>query len=248
MATADARAEGKGGRRDGRPLPRGPYAIPPTYVAADQRRRLLDAVPLVIAAHGFADATVDRLVKAAAVKRNSFYEQFENKRECVAAAYEEAQERILGAVTFQCYAHADPAIRIGAAVQRALDLLSAEPELARLVVLDCPCASDELAVRHHAWLDRYGRMLRFAAVGTPGVSSPGTGIEPAIVGGVFSRVKETLLAGKAAQLADLAPELTAFTLSFYGAGSAPRRRFTDQEPPQPQSSDGDAGRAEATVA
>jgi AcrR family transcriptional regulator len=217
-------------------------------VAADQRRRLLAAVPLVIAEHGFEDATVDRLVKAAAVKRNAFYEQFENKRECVAAAYEEAQERILGAVTYQCYVHADPATRVGRALQGALDLLSAEPELARLVVLDCPCAGDELASRHHEWLDRYGRMLRFATVGAPGTSAPSAGIEPAIVGGIFSRVKEVLLAGEAVQVSDLGSELTAFALSFYGLPKASRRRFTDQEPVQPQSSDGAADATEATVA
>jgi AcrR family transcriptional regulator len=247
MATADGRAEANGNRLDGRALPRGPYAIRPEYVAADQRRRLLTAVPLVIAEHGFEDATVDRFVKAAAVKRNAFYEQFENKRECVAAAYEEAQERILGAVTYQCYAHADPATRVGSALRGALDLLAAESGLARLVILDCPCAGGEIATRHHEWLDRYGRMLRFATVGAPGVRAPSAGIEPAIVGGIFSRVKEMLLAGKATKLAELAPELTAFALSFY-ALPEPGGRFTDREPPQLQSSDGDAGVAAAAVA
>jgi AcrR family transcriptional regulator len=232
---------------DGQALPRGPYAVAPEVVAADQRRRMLAAVPHVVAEHGVEGATIDQIVKIAAVRRNSFYEQFEDKRECIAAAYEIAQERLLGKVTYQCYAHSDPAERIRSALTAALELLADKPALARLVVLEAPCAGPELVERHHHWLDRYGRMLRFAAIGAPGVAMPNPAIESAIVGGVVSRIKELLLAGEAERIAELAPELTTFTLSFYALPEAPPSRFVAREPVQPQSSDEDVVLVPAVV-
>lgn len=217
-------------------LPRGPYAISHEVVAADQRRRLLEAVVPVVAKCGFEDATVDRIVKIAAVKRNAFYEQFDDKRACVAAAYEIAQERLLGAITFQCYAGSGSAARLSRSLDAALGLLAAEPDLATLVLVEAPAAGEDLARRHHEWLDRYGRMLRFAVLDEDRRAIPSPGVEPAIVGGAVAQIKRLVLAGEEKRIPELGPELTSFMLSFYGAAS-PRRRFVDRPPPQPQSSE-----------
>jgi AcrR family transcriptional regulator len=217
-----------------RRLPRGPYAISPEIVAADQRRRLLEAVPAVIAEHGFEGATINRIVKLAAVRRNAFYEQFEDKLDCVAAAYEVAQERLLGAITFQCYSRASLEDRIGGAVTAMLELLDAEPATARLLLLEAPLAGVELVARHHAWLDRYGRMLRFAVVGVEDFVMPSPSVEPAIVGGIASRIKESLLSGRR-PLPELAPELSAFALSFYGTvrPDLAGERYESEQPQSP---------------
>lgn len=217
-------------------LPRGPYAVDPAVVAADQRRRLLAAVLQVIGEHGFEGATVNRIVKLAAVRRNAFYEQFEDKLECVAAAYEAAQERVLGAITFQCYSRRGLGERIGGALAATLDLLGAEPALARLLVLEAPLASVGLLTRHHAWLDRYGRMLHFALIDEDGVAMPSPSIEPAIVGGVVSRIKQAMLADRARRLPELTPELTAFVTSFYGPAEpigAPAEAYDSEQPQSP---------------
>jgi AcrR family transcriptional regulator len=220
-------------------LPRGPYAISPEIVAANQRRRLLEAVPLVIAKHGFEGATIDRIVKLAAVRRNAFYEQFEDKLECVAAAYELAQERLLGAITYQCYSRAGLDDRIGGALTAMLELLDAEPAMARLLLLEAPLAGVELVARHHAWLDRYGRMLRFAVIGVEDFVMPSPGVEPAIVGGIASRIKESLLTGDRRPLFELAPELSAFALSFYGTvrPDLASERYESEQPQSPARAD-----------
>jgi len=216
-------------------LPRGPYAIAPNQVAADQRRRMLAAVVPVVAEHGLEGTTVGRIVKVAAVRRNAFYEQFEDKHECVAAAYEIAQERLLGAITFQCYARVGVGERITGALSAALDLLDADPAMARLVLLEAPVAGVEQVERHHAWLDRYGRMLRFAAVGEGDVMMPSPSVEPAIVGGIASRIKEALLAGNPRRLPDLLPELAVFATSFYGRvrPSLARELYESEQPQSP---------------
>lgn len=195
---------------------------------------------MVVAESGFESATVDQIVKIAQVRRNSFYEQFADKHDCFAAAHEIAQERLLGVLTFQCYARSGLADRVGAAIGAGLDLLGANPALTQLIFVEAPAAGEASAARHHEWLDRYSRLLGFAAINSPEIARPGPGVEPAIVGGVVSRIKQLVLAGKAEDLPGLGPELSQFVLSFYGeAGEAeittsPLRRSQD-EPPQPQS-------------
>jgi AcrR family transcriptional regulator len=204
-----------------KPLPRGPHAISADAVAVDQRRRLLEALPRAVAENGFEATTVENIVKLGQVRRNAFYEQFSDKRDCFAAAYEIAQERLLGVLTFQCYAQAGLAARVGASLGAGLDLLAANPDLARLIAIEAPAAGERIAVRHQEWLDRYCRLLHLAAVGNPDVATPNPALEPAIVGAAFSRIKQTVLAGKASDLPSLHQELVQLTLSYYGFPTPP---------------------------
>jgi len=223
------------------PLPRGPHAISAEGVAADQRRRLLAALPRAVAENSFEGTTVGHIVKLAEVRRNSFYEQFADKRECFAAAYEIGQERLLGVLTFQCYVHLGPAERIGRALEAGLDLLSTVPGLAHLIVVEAPAAGEPIAVRHQQWLDRYGRLLQLAAVGSPDHAKPRQALEPAIVGSIVSRIKQMVLAGQTSELPSLRMELTQLTLSFFGSeepstvGLSASGQRVDAESAQPQS-------------
>lgn len=213
------------------PLPRGPYAISADAVGADQRRRLLEALPRAVAENGFEGTTVEHIVKLAQVRRNSFYEQFKDKHECFSAAYESAQERLLGVLTFRCYTRRGLVDRIDAALKAGLDLLGANPFLANLLVVEAPAAGREIAARHEQWLDRYSRLLRLAAVDSPDVAGPRAALEPAVVGGIASRIKQLVLAGEARELPAVGAELVQFTLSFYGSPEAL------QAPAQPEAVD-----------
>lgn len=220
------------------PPPRGPRSISARAVGADQRRRLLEALPRAVAEHGYEQTTVEHIVRLAQVRRNSFYEQFEDKRDCFGVAYEIAQERLRGVLIFQCYTHEGLAQKVGSALAAVLDLLAAKPELARLLCVEALAAGERIAIRHHEWLDCYGRMLRLASVGAD-ASPPPAGIEPAIVGGVASRIRRVVLAGDAPRLAGLCPELARFVLSFYGSGEwppgEPLALGAGSDSPQPQS-------------
>lgn len=223
------------------PLPRGSQSISADAVAEDQRRRLLEALPEAIVASGFEATTVEQIVKLAQVRRNSFYDQFDNKLDCFTAAYEIAQEKLLGALTFQCYTKVGSVNRIDAALASGLKLLAADPALARLIVVEAPAAGAELAARHHEWLDRYGRMLRLASIGEEDAPAPRLAVEPAVVGGIVSRIKQLVLADESRELPRLRAELLQFALSFYGSAGvaatppAGVARDSQEEPAQPQS-------------
>ena len=77
-----------------RPLPRGPHKLPREIVTDHQRWRLLTAAAQVLAEHGYAELTVEHIIREAGVSRTTFYEHFKNKRDCILAAHGIAFERL----------------------------------------------------------------------------------------------------------------------------------------------------------
>jgi AcrR family transcriptional regulator len=216
-----------------RRLPRGRHALAPGEVLADQRRRLVEAVPRVVAAHGYATMSVADIVKAAAVSRNAFYDNFGDKRECFAAAHEACHERLLAILERPCERGSSVEERVETALGAALDMLAGESEVARLLFVEAPSAGEEIALRHHEWLRRYGTLLRSAVPQAASKSSLAVEIDQVIVGGIASRVASEVLQGRAPQLRILTPHFVGYVLAFYGAGQPDERQGVDVVPLEP---------------
>lgn len=214
MAKASANSKSDPPRR----LPRGRHALAPDDVLRDQRERLLAAVPAVAAEHGYEAMSVADIVKAAAVSRNAFYKNFRDKQECVATAHELGHERLLDVLSTSCYEGATIEQRVGSALEAALKVLAAEPALARLLFVEAPSAGDEIALRYHEWLQRYGTLLRSAAPDLPPESLPAPEVEGVIVGGIASRVASEVLRGRGEKLQELAAPFLEYVLTFYRLG------------------------------
>src|SRR6478752_10530925 len=67
-------------------LPRGRHGLPRELVIRSQRERLLAAVVRVTAAKGYESTSVADILEEAGVGRESFYELFEDKKDCLLAA------------------------------------------------------------------------------------------------------------------------------------------------------------------
>jgi len=212
-----ARASARPGSAAPRRLPRGRHALAPEDVLRDQRERLIDAVPRVVAERGYEAMSVADIVRVAAVSRNAFYKNFADKGECFAAAHEAGHERLLEALVRDCDAEATIEERVEASLAAGLDALASEPDLARLLFVEAPSAGEETALRYHEWLGRYGALLRAAAPDMPVRSIPAPEVEAVIVGGIASRVASEVLHGRAKRLPDLTAPLVEYVLAFYGA-------------------------------
>ncbi len=224
MARASASSRAAAPRR----LPRGRHALAPEEVLRDQRQRLIDAVPRVVAERGYEATSVADIVKAAAVSRNAFYKNFAGKRECFAAAHDAGHERLLEVLVRHCDAEATIEGRVEASLAAGLDALASEPDLARLLFVEAPSAGEQMALSYHEWLRRYGALLRAAAPDLPSRSIPAPEVEAVIVGGIASRVGSEVLHGRAGKLGDLTAPLVEYLLAFYrldpsSAGSTARR-------------------------
>jgi AcrR family transcriptional regulator len=230
-----ARARGRNEQDEPRRLPRGRHALAPEQVLADQRRRLVEAVPRAVARHGYEAMSVADLVKAAAVSRNAFYNNFGDKRECFAAAHEACHERLLGILEEPCGRGSTAEERVETSLGAGLSMLAAEPAVARLLFVEAPGAGEEICRRHHEWLRRYGALLRGAvprAAAEPGLAGE---IDQVIVGGIASRIASEVLEGRAAELRTLTPHLVEYVLTFYGPSRPDPRtgRVVALEPEQP---------------
>jgi AcrR family transcriptional regulator len=244
MAKASARSKPDAPSR----LPRGRHALAPEQVLHDQRERLLAAVPAVAAERGYEAMSVADIVKRAAVSRNAFYKSFRDKQDCVAVAHEAGHERLFEVLSAPCYEGAAIKERVAGSLAAALDMLDAEPDLARFLFVEAPSAGEDIALRYHEWLQRYGTLLRSAAPDLPPKSSPPPEVEGVIVGGIASRIASEVLRGRGAQLRDLTAPFVEYTLAFYRPGQPGPKEGkvlafeSDQEPSGlPEARRGQAG-------
>ncbi len=67
-------------------------------VVANQRARIFSGFAAALAYHGYEDTKVTDIVELSGVSRATFYERFESKELCFAAAYEDGVERLAEAV------------------------------------------------------------------------------------------------------------------------------------------------------
>lgn len=214
MAKARARTKTEAPKR----LPRGRHALSPDEVLRDQRERLIVAVPRVVAERGYEAMSVADIVKAAAVSRNAFYKNFADKQECFAAAHDAGHERLFEVLVQCCEEEATIEERVERSLATGLDALEAEPDVARLLFVEAPSAGEEIALRYHEWLQRYGTLLRSVAPEMPPESIPAPEVEGVIVGGIASRVASEVLNGRAAKLPDLTAPLVEYVLAFFRLG------------------------------
>jgi AcrR family transcriptional regulator len=199
-----------------RRLPRGRHALSPEEVLSAQRERLLAAVPAVIAERGYEAASVADIVKRAAVSRNAFYKNFNDKQDCVAQAQEARHQQLFEVLTAPCEEGASLEERVDASLEAGLETLAAEPEVARLLFVEAPAAGEEIALRYHDWLARYGTLLRAAAPDLSPEMRPAPEVERVIVGGIASRIASELLqGGKGSALRDLKAPFVEYVLAFY---------------------------------
>jgi len=229
MAKGSARPSSNAPRR----LPRGRHALAPEEVSRDQRERLIAAVAGVVAKRGYEAMSVADIVKAAAVSRNAFYENFADKRECFAIAHDVGHERLFEVLTGPCETGRTVEERVGASLTAGLAALAGEAALARMLFVEAPAAGEEIALRYHEWLGRYGSLLRAAAAELPPDAIPPAELEPVIVGGIASRIGGEILHGRAAHLPELIAPMVGYVLAFYAPADAVSPRSSSAQAARP---------------
>jgi AcrR family transcriptional regulator len=202
-------------------LPPGRHGLPREFVVHNQRERLIAGLAEAVAENGYASTTIGHITRHAAVSRRTFYEHFASKDECFVAAYDtvmaELRERIAEAFDEQ----EEWPLAVRAGIEAMLGFLAAEPNLARLSMVEALVAGPVVVERYDAAIQS---LVPYFRAGREGRSrevlarlSPTT--EEALVGGMVSLISRRILAGKTAELESLLPDLVEFTLTPY-LGSA----------------------------
>jgi AcrR family transcriptional regulator len=216
-------ADEPAGEDTGWSLPRGPHGLSREVVANNQRQRLLVGTARAISSRGYAEMTVEQVLKEAGVSRATFYEHFENKRECVLVAHEEAFDRLAGALFRACARGSEWSAQVAAAVRAAIDFAVERPEEAQLLVVDAVAADLTLAERVLASNDFLVGLLRNGRERCPEAASLPELTERALIGAVSSVIGNRLLSGQADRLPALEPQLVQLMLMPYLGVNEARR-------------------------
>jgi AcrR family transcriptional regulator len=188
-------------------LPRGRHGLPRELVERSQRERLLAAVIKVTVAKGYESTTVGDILGEAGVGRESFYELFDDKLDCMLAAHrilvDSLQEQVRGV-----YLDDDPwTRRMRRALSVTLDFFAADPEVARFTLVELSTVGPAFRPIFQA---EFARAIALLEEGM-GEDAPEPELAQAnslAVGTILARIYEEVVLGRAAQLPHLLPDLT----------------------------------------
>jgi AcrR family transcriptional regulator len=195
-------------------LPRGPQALPPAAVAAEHRRRLIEAAVELLAEDRDQALTIGALTARARVSRGAFYEVFPNRLACLVAACEDRIGRLVAAArTGWARANGDPLEGLIEALLRTLD---EDPASARVVFVELPALGFEAMQARARTLDGLEELWERASA-RERIDLP----LRAVTGALQKIVGGRLLRGEPRLFSDIAAELTAWAATY--AVTGPRR-------------------------
>jgi len=198
-------------------LPPGRHGLPREFVVHNQRERLIAGLAESIAENGYSGTTIAHITRHAAVSRRTFYEHFASKDECFVAAYDTVMEKLRERVGEAFEQETDWPHAVKAGIAAMLHFLAVEPNLARLCMVEALVAGPVVVERYDAAIQSFVPYFQSGRDGrSPDILarlSPTT--EEALVGGMMSLISRRIIAGKAAELETLLPDLVEFTLTPY---------------------------------
>jgi len=206
-ATTTVSAHSAKRRRD-RHLPRGRHNLTRAFVVSNQRERIIDALAAVCARKGYRATTVEDVIAEAGVSRRTFYDLFTSKQQCFLVAYEVQMERVLEAVE-RAYSACEGSWSecMASALRTLLSLLIAEPNRARLLLVEVLSAGRPALECRHAALSRFGSLFEPGTVGLPLAPADAETVARAVIGGVAGALYSRIAAGQSDRLAEIGADL-----------------------------------------
>lgn len=204
------------GRESRGALDAAPAAVTRTSAHRDQRRRILRAIAELVAKRGYADVTVELIVKRARVSYKTFYKHFSGKEDCFKELFDSAFEETDRAIRERLDAEAGGwSERVVLALGIWVERIAAEPLVARAVIVEAPTVGAGMLERYERATKAFVPLFREGRELNPrGEELPAT-VEDTLSGSVFWSAYQRLVVGEAEHLPDLLPELIELVLRTY---------------------------------
>jgi len=188
-------------------LPRGRHGLPRELIERSQRERLLAAVVKVTVANGYESTTVGDILGEAGVGRESFYELFDDKLDCMLSAHKLLVDDLVERVR-ETYLGDDPwAQRMRGALEEMLDRFAADPDAARFMLVELSTVGPAFRPAFQAGFARAVALLE-EGMGTDAPEPELAQAYALAVGTILARIYEEVLLGRASELPRLLPDLT----------------------------------------
>lgn len=207
------------------PLPAGRHGFTREQVEHNQRERLIAGLATAVAEHGYAAVTITHITAEAKVSRRVFYANFEGKEECFLAAFGVVADHIRELAAEATSGIPDWPHRAVEAARAVLAFLAAEPDLARLCLVESQGAGPAVAARFHDAVHEAVPFLEQGRAERERDRPLPDSTEESVIGALVSLAGRKVAAGEAERLEDLLPDCAEFILSPYlGAEEAERLR------------------------
>lgn len=178
-------------------LPPGRHGLPRSFVARNQRLRIIAGMLRALSRHGYPGITIGHITAEAGVSRAAFYQQFEGKEDCFLATYDVASGWFCERVEQAVDADQEWGDRVRAGVAEARDLLAGNPAVAHLFAVEALQAGPAARKRQQACLARFAAALR---AGHPGRAEVPADLEELLLGSVVALIARYVDTGRAEEL------------------------------------------------
>jgi AcrR family transcriptional regulator len=185
-------------------LPAGRHGLPRSFVAQNQRLRIIAGMLRVLPRQGFAETTIGHVTTEAGVSRSAFYSQFESKEDCFLATYDISAGWLCERVEAAAFAAKTWPEQVEAGVSEALRLLAGNPDVAHLIAVESLQAGPAARARRQLCIARLADALR---AGRPASAAKPGNLEELLVGGALSLIARDLEAGRVEELIEVTPDL-----------------------------------------
>ena len=125
----------------------------------EQRRRLLDAAGHVFAEVGWADATVEAIVNRAGMSRRTFYEHFDDLKDCLLILHQKVSKVSFRAVESSVHAQTDPEAKLTMGITAFLGGIAMFPHMARVMFRVVRSAGPEFEAVHEQMMARFTKLV-----------------------------------------------------------------------------------------
>jgi AcrR family transcriptional regulator len=199
---------------------RAPTPRPESLEAHDHAERALRAFAVVVAEQGYANTTVDAVVKRAKMSATTFYAHFDGKEDALLAAIDSAGSQMVAAILPAFRRARDWPEGIRAGFGALFNFLASRPALARLIAVEVYAAGPKAVERRVQTLKPLEALVAGGRERSP--ETPKIAAE-AIAGGVNTLAYRQIRDKGPEALPYLAPICTYIALSpFLGAEEACR--------------------------
>jgi len=186
-------------------------SFPPTWdwpMAGTESRRdlILAAMIRVVGSKGYKETSVADVIEEAGTSRTTFYKHFDDKHECFLAAYDMLVEQVFAEVVANCDSEQPWLERMEKGLTTIVDLFAVDPELARTAIVEVAAAGADARQRHWNAVSRFTEYLEAGRELADGRELP-ENISLMSAGAVSGLIFDELLAGRAAELPALLPDL-----------------------------------------
>jgi AcrR family transcriptional regulator len=212
---------GRDGRDPERAIKRGPSRLPREFILATQRDRLYDGLVRTVAEHGYTNATVTEICRAAGVTRPAFYEHFDGKEAAFLAAYTRGTDLLLGVLEREYReGSTDWHSAVWRHLETLLEILAGTPAFAEAAIVEIEMVGPDARRKRAELLHRF-RGFFSGAPDLPKEVDRTTVIDT-VIGGVYTAIYQLVVVGRARELPKLLPSLAYYVLTPFGLAVPPK--------------------------